>query len=148
MKLWQLINCQYMKNKRLTYLMHIQWFKDACNGCLYSFTKTFEDITLFFQFIFTSLSYATLLLLISQLINFQRTRWMTNESDGKNFNNIIDENILCFAMAFFMQLYWSYCIWHLAVCTNTLRFDHSLYFLRYFFSILLLSWCWEPNVFM
>lgn len=88
--------------------MHIQLFKDACNGCLYSFTKTFEDITFFFKFIFTSLSYATLLLLISQLVNFQRTRWMNNESDGKNFNNIIEENILCFAVAFFMQLYWSY----------------------------------------
>lgn len=43
--------------------MHIQLFKDAYNGYIYSFTKIFENIVFFLQFIFTSLSYATLLLL-------------------------------------------------------------------------------------
>lgn len=38
---------KYTKYNRFIYLMHIQLFKGDCNGCIYSFTQTFENTAFF-----------------------------------------------------------------------------------------------------
>lgn len=135
-------NTQLNKYNRSVSLMHIQQFH-SFNYFIYSFTVVFENILFSPLFIFTALTYATLLFLRNNTTcSFpeDQDNWMMKSS-------IISYNILSLLLCHSSFSCITFLICHLAIPTNTLMFDHSFYFLRYFLSIPLLFWLSGSKVF-